>query len=58
MNSNELKSLRLSHKLSQEKFAAITGCLQHQISCWENGNIQLSDKRLQYFIDIIKEKKK
>jgi len=52
MNFAELKKLRKKHKLNQEQFAARVGCVQEQISVWERGKVQLSDKRLAGFYKI------
>jgi len=57
MNNTELKQLRLANNLSQFKFADAVDVLQHQVSEWERGKVQLSDKRLQKFIDTLKNKR-
>ena len=49
--SRNLKELRLSHKLSQEKFAEIIGCSREYISRLENNKEQIS---LQMLLNISK----
>jgi len=51
MNQEELKKLRLANNLTQDAFAVAVGCLQHQVSEWELGKVQLPDRRLKYFME-------
>ena len=53
MNYKELKKLRIFNNLTQKEFGELVVCTQQQVSRWETGVVQLSDKRLGLFIEKI-----
>lgn len=53
-NGEKLKSVRLKSNLNQSQLANIIDCYPHQVCMWESGKTELSDKRLGYFLDVLR----